>query len=181
VIGRLGRRYARAVLDLARGEGSLEATGEELGRALAVFEEPRLRPLLLSPAIEASARHRTARSVVEALRLSRTVGNLILLLAERDRLPILPDLLRAYEALVDDEVGRARVTIHSAVPLGAAEKSDLVELARRLTKRREVLATTEMDPDLLGGIVVDAGGTVYDGSVRAQLARLSKEMAGAGA
>ena len=67
--------------------------------------------------------------------------------------------------------------IRSATSLSAAEKNDLVELARHLTGRREVLAATEVDPELLGGVVLDIDGTMYDGSLRAQLARLSKQMA----
>jgi F-type H+-transporting ATPase subunit delta len=177
VTGRLAKRYARALLDLAREEGTLAPTAEELARAAATFEEPRLRPLLLSPAIDAGTRRRTTRAVLEALRLSKTVTNLISLLAERDRLPILGDVARWYEELLDRELGRARVTIRSAAPLSTSERSALVELARRLTRSREVVATTEVDPELLGGIILDAAGTVYDGSIRTQLARLSREMA----
>jgi F-type H+-transporting ATPase subunit delta len=179
--GRLAKRYARALLDLAQEADGLEAWGAELGRAAAAFSEPRLQPILLSPAIDRAARGRTARAVVEALALPPTVRNLILVLAERDRLALLPDVARWYDQLLDDAVGRARVTIRSAVALAAAEKTALVELARRLTGSREVLATADVDPDLLGGVVLDVGGTVYDGSVRSQLARLGKEMAADGA
>jgi F-type H+-transporting ATPase subunit delta len=87
---------------------------------------------------------------------------------------------RAYDELLDADLDRARVTIRTAAPLSAAERSALVDLARRVTRRREVLATTEVDAELLGGVVLDASGTVYDGSVRTQLARLSKEMAESG-
>jgi F-type H+-transporting ATPase subunit delta len=177
VTGSLAKRYARALLDLARDEGTLEATGEELGRVVGGFEEPDLQLLMLSPAIEASVRLRTAKALAAALGVSRTVANLVALLAEHNRLAILPDLARWYEDFLDDELGRARVAIRSAGPLGTAEKNELVELARRLTGRREVLATTEVDPELLGGLVLDLGGTVYDGSVKAQLSRLTKEMA----
>jgi len=181
VNGRLGRRYARALVELAREDGTLDACGDELVRARAAFDEPRLRPLLLSPVIDPSARLQTARAVIAALGLSEKVSNLLSLLAERERLLILPDVVRAYETQVDEVLGRARITIRSAVPLGAGERSQLLELARRLTGRREVIATTEIDPELLGGVVLDMGGTVYDGSVRTQLARLGKEMAEGGA
>jgi F-type H+-transporting ATPase subunit delta len=177
VNGRLAKRYARALLELAREGGTLEASGEELARAVAAFDEPMLRPLVLSPVIDATARLGTAKAVVAALRVSKTVGNLLDLLAERDRLAILPDVARWYEALLDDQLGRARVAIRSASPLSAAEKSDLVELARRLTGRREVIAVTDVDPELLAGAVLDVGGTVYDGSLKTQLARLMKDMA----
>jgi len=181
LIGRLAKRYARALLELAREEGTLESTGEELARVTAVFDEPRLRPLVLSPAIDRAARLRTARAVADALRLSKTVANLVGLLAERDRLAILSEVARWYDSLVDDELGRTRVTIRSAAPLSIPEKNELIELSRRLTGRREILASTEVDADLLGGAVLDIGGTVYDGSLRAQLARLTKEMAEGGA
>ena len=178
--GRLAKRYARAVFELARNEGALEACGEELGRALAVFEDPGVRLLLLSPVIDAGARLRTTKEIVAALDLSPMVASLIALLAERDRLAILAEVARCYEDLLDVEVGRVRVTISSAAPLGTAEKKELVELAGRLTGRREVLASVEVDSDLLGGVVLDTGGTVYDGSLKAQLARLRKEMAEGG-
>jgi F-type H+-transporting ATPase subunit delta len=179
--GRLGKRYARALLELARADGSLQACAEELTRAATTFDEPRLRPLLLSPAIDARTRRATTRSVVEALRLSPSVGNLILLLGGRDRLAVLPDVARWYEELLDAELGRARGTIRTAAPLSAAEKSELLELARRLTGKNEILATTEVDAELLGGVVLDVAGTTYDGSLKAQLTRLSSEMAGGGA
>ena len=172
---RLAKRYARAVFSLTRD--ALISTAEELGRVAAVLEEPRLKLVLRSPAVDASARLRIARQVTAALGLSSGVGNLLCLLAERDRLDVLPDIAAAYEQLVDDALGRARALIRSATPLSGAEKNDLVELSRRLTGRREVLATTEVDAELLGGVVLDIDGTVYDGSLRAQLVRLSKQMA----
>jgi F-type H+-transporting ATPase subunit delta len=180
VTGRLGRRYARALLELARSAGNLQAYGDELARAGAAFDEPRLRPLLLSPVIDAGRRRATTKSVVDALGLSATVGNLILLLADRERIAILPDVARWYEEFLDREVGRARVTIRTAAPLSPAEKSEVLELARRVTGCRDIVATTEVDADMLGGVVLDAAGTIYDGSLKAQLARLNKEMAEGG-
>jgi F-type H+-transporting ATPase subunit delta len=180
VSGRVAKRYARALIELARDEDTAEASGEELARAVTVFEEPRLRPLVLSPVIEAGVRVRTAKAVASTLGLSPMVANLVGLLAERDRLTILPDIARWYEDLLDDELGRARVTLRSASPLSAAERNELVELARRLTGCREVVASAEIDPELLGGVVLDIGGRVYDGSVKSQLARLTKEMAESG-
>jgi F-type H+-transporting ATPase subunit delta len=181
VNGRLAKRYARALFELARDEGAVQAAAEELGRAVAGFDDPRLRLLVLNPAIDAGARLQTAKSVAAALGVSRTLANLIAMLADRNRLALLPDIVRWYDTYLDVEVGRARITIRSATPLGASEKNELVELARRLTGRREIVATTEVDADLLAGVVMDVGGTIYDGSVRAQLGRLTKDMGEGGA
>ncbi len=71
--------------------------------------------------------------------------------------------------------------VRSAVALTASERSELVALARRLTGRREILLTTEVDPELLGGVVLAAGATVYDGSIRTQLLRCGREVAERGA
>ena len=178
--GRLAKRYARALRDLAREQGTLEACGEELNRVVTTFQEPRLAVLLNSPAIEAEVRFETAKQVAAALGLSKTVSNLTALLAERQRLHILPDVARWYENLIDQELGRVRITVRSATPLGPAEKTEITELAKRLTRSREVVAATEVDPELLGGVIMDVGGVVYDGSLRAQLARLTKDMAEGG-
>jgi len=172
---RLAKRYGRALFSLT--QDALAVTAEELGRVAAALEEPRLKLVLRSPAVDASARVRIARDVGAGLRLSREVRNFLGILAEGDRLDILPDVAAVYDRMVDDALGRARVVIRSATALNAAEKNDLVELARHLTGRREVLAATELDPELLGGVVLDIDGTMYDGSLRAQLARLSKQMA----
>jgi F-type H+-transporting ATPase subunit delta len=181
VTGGLARRYARALLDLARESGSLDAAGQELAAAAATFEEPRLRAVVLSPAVDASARRNIVSRVVGGLGPSASVANLVRLLADRDRLSLLSQVAQAYDALVDAEVGRTRVRVRSATTLGPAEKAELADLAKRLVGAGDVVVSTEVDADLLGGVVLDVGGTVWDGSLRTQLARLSKDMAGSGA
>jgi len=181
VTGRLARRYARALLDLAHADGTLEATGEDLARGAAAFAEPRLRAVVLSPAIDGVVRGRIASEVIAGLGVSRTVASLLRLLAQHERLRLVGEVAKAYEALVDEQLGRARVLVRSAVALAAGERAELTELARRLTGRREVLLTTEVDPELLGGVVLAAGATVYDGSIRTQLLRFGREIAERGA
>ena len=179
--GGLARRYARALLQLAREAGTLDATGQELQTVAATFDEPRLRAVVLNPAIDAGARGHVVSGVVGALGASPFVGNLVRLLADRDRLATLPQVSQAYDALVDAEMGRTRVRIRSAAPLGSAEQEELTNLARRLVGGGEVIVSTEVDAELLGGVMIDVGGTVWDGSVRTQLQTISKEMAGGGA
>jgi F-type H+-transporting ATPase subunit delta len=177
--GGLGRRYARALLGLAQAAGTAAAVGDELARLAATFEDPQLRAVLLSPAIAAASRRKVVADVVATLGVSKVVANLVGLLADRGRLPILPDVARSYEKLLDRHLGRTRVRIVSAATLDAGEKAELTDLAKRLTESHEVIVTSAVDADLLGGVILDTGGTVYDGSVKTQLARLSKEMAGA--
>ena len=175
--GRLAKRYARALLALAREQGDIESVAAEVGRAATAFADPRLNAVLSSPMLHASERLRISSQVVGALGLSGNVANLLRLLAQRERLNLIPDLARVYEELVDRELGRLRIVVRSAVALGAAERERILDLARRLTNQREIIASMIVDPELLGGVLIDIRGTVYDGTVRTQLERLSREMA----
>ena len=71
----LGKRYARALLDLTRTDASIEAAGAELTRVAATLEEPRLATVVLSPAIDSTVRLRIVKEVVAALGVSKMVGN----------------------------------------------------------------------------------------------------------
>ena len=179
--GGLGRRYAKAVIDLARERGALASVGEELARAAATFSQDDLKGLVLNPGIDAAARRNIVGQVVERLEVSPIVGDLIRLLAARDRLAVLPDVARAYERLVDRELGRARVTIRSAAKLEQEQLTALEALAKRLTGASLIVMSTKVEPELIGGVTLAVGGTVYDGSVKTQLERLADKMVRAGA
>jgi F-type H+-transporting ATPase subunit delta len=116
VTGSLARRYARALLELAREEGTLDPTGQELAAVAAAFEDARLRAVVLNPAVDGGARRRVVAGVIGALGASPWVANLVNL-ADRDRL-ILSQVAQAYGDLVDAEIGRTR-TNHVGGPLGA--------------------------------------------------------------
>jgi F-type H+-transporting ATPase subunit delta len=177
VTGSLGRRYARALLPLARSEGRLEEAGTELHVLASVFSEPRLAAIVVNPTLGANARRDLTEGVLTAAKASPTVANLIRLLVQRDRVAQLPDIARAYDVLLDRELGRVRVGVRAAAPLSDAVQEEISALTRRLAGK-DVVVSSEVDPELLGGVVVDVGGTVYDGSVRTRLARMSRTMAG---
>lgn len=174
--GSLGRRYARALLSLARGAGRLDAVGEELRTLAAVFGDPPLAAVVGSPILGASECGEIAERVLAVAKPSSEVANLVRLLARRGRLAQLPDMVRAYDALVDRELGRVQVGIRSAARLGDDMLAEITTLARRLAGK-DVVVTTAIDAELLSGVVLDVGGTVYDGSVRTRLERMSRSMA----
>jgi len=175
VIAGLGRRYARALLTLAREEGRLEETGDDLKRVATAFADEGLQSVLENPAVGVGTRDQLAQRIANAMGVSKTVANAIRLLAQRDRLGFIGDVERAYRALLDRELGRTRVLIRSAAELSAAEVDQLGDLARRLAKQ-EVIIASEVDSDLIGGAVLDVGGVVYDGSIKSQLTRMAGAM-----
>jgi F-type H+-transporting ATPase subunit delta len=177
VTGSLARRYARALLDLAREQQALDRFGTDLERAANELGQEDIRRVILSPAIDAAKRQALVGDVVASLGISPLVANLVRLLADHDRLGILGDVARAYDALVDRELDRTRVRITSATPLSDADETELGALARGIIGHGDVIVSTTVDPSLVGGVVLGIEGTIYDGSIRTQLARLSHEMA----
>ena len=175
--GAIGRRYGRALFDLATEAGSVdEVAGQlaELASAVESLEAGALAPGLLTQA----QRDSLAKSLVTRLGGDMSlVAKFVGVLAANDRLDQLPAVRDQYEKLADTAAGRVRVTIRSASPLSDAEKAALKTKFESITGRR-VLETVEVDTDLLGGVTVEAEGRVYDGSVRTQLARLERQMAG---
>lgn len=175
-------RYARALFDVARKEGDVQQAGRDIGAfARLVAGHEMLMRTFANPAIPAARK----RAVVEQLlgrmgTVSPIVSKLVLMLAERDRLSLLPDLVTAYEArlMEDAKVVRARLT--TAVALPADRISALQQGLARATGRQVQLDAT-VDPSIIGGAVARIGSTVYDGSVTTQLQKVKERLTAASA
>jgi len=178
VTGSVARRYAKAVFGLAKEAGALQPTADQLARLAAVASDPTVGPVLRSPLLSAARRHDLAQTLSHELKLSELLTHFVQLLADHQRLRELPAIADRYQQLLDTEVGRVRVTIRSASPLDAKQEADIVAVFARLTGK-QVVSRSVVDTELLGGVVVEVHGKVYDGSVRTQLDRVAKELSGA--
>lgn len=173
----VARRYAKALFSLAQEAGTSEATGIELERLAATAADPALRDVLRSPMLSASQRNSLAASIADDLKASDLLRRFTLLLADQQRLDMLPLIDLHYRRLLDDSLGRLRATIRTPSALDPHQQNALVATFSKLTGKH-IQAEIVVDPDLLGGVVVEVGGRVYDGSVRTQLALLTKQLAG---
>jgi F-type H+-transporting ATPase subunit delta len=122
-----------------------------------------------------SAKHRIAEALGTRLNAAPPARKLFLLLADRDRLGIVPDLLAIYrERLMEhQQVVRAEVT--TAAPLSPERATQIEQQLAALTGRK-VDMKTSVDPAIIGGIVTRIGSTVYDGSIATQLAKLKEKL-----
>jgi F-type H+-transporting ATPase subunit delta len=114
-------------------------------------------------------------ALLSRMTLSSPVAKLLLLLAERDRLALLPDMIDVYHARLMEHQHVVEAEITTAAPLPADR---LTQLQQRLAQAtgRTVQMTTRVDPQLIGGIVTRIGGVVYDGSLATQLTRFRERM-----
>ena len=159
-------RYARALLDVALQESD-PATVEQ---ALATFagamgDHSGLAQALTHPSVPSAARRGIVGALVERMAPPAPAGKLLALLAERDRLALVPEILEVYRELVLEHQKIVKAQVRSATPLGMA---DIAALQVRLSEAtgRQVQVEATVDPSLIGGLVAEIGSTVYDGSVR---------------
>jgi F-type H+-transporting ATPase subunit delta len=171
------KRYARALFDVGlKDRADLEQLGREIEAFARLFDtHAALAKVLLNPAVPTPRKRAAVEALAGRASLSPHVARLFVLLAERDRLVLLPDLVAAYRDLLLDhqKVVRARVT--TAAPLSPARARAIEKSLAQATGRSVTLAA-ETDPSLIGGIVARVGSTVYDASVVAQLARLKQRL-----
>ena len=170
-------RYARALFEIAVMESSAEEIERELTRAVELFQNhPGLNKALTTPGVPVKSKRAVLEALAERAAFPSPIGKLLLLLADRDRLALLPDLLDVFRErlMQQQQVVRAEITTATALPPDGAAK-----LQQRLGEatRRRVTVTTRVDPSIIGGVVARIGSTVYDGSVVAQLTKLRGKLA----
>jgi F-type H+-transporting ATPase subunit delta len=103
------------------------------------------------------------------------LAKLLNLLAERDRLVILPDLLASYRARLREHQGIVSAEVTTAEPL-AADRVKAMEQSLAKATGGAVLLETKVDPSIVGGAIARVGSVVYDGSVTRQLARIKQRL-----
>lgn len=175
-------RYARALFDVVRHEsGGSQADLEKVQQELSDFahivsSHESLSRVLVHPAIPAARKRGVVEQLIaRASGLSPVLGRLLLLLAERDRLVLLPDLADAYRTRLMDHLQVVRAEVTTAVPLPADRVQALQQGLARATGRQVQLGT-RVDASIVGGAIARIGSTVYDGSVTTQLERLRQKL-----
>ena len=170
-------RYARALFDVGVKESDPEQIGQEPSAFADVFRSnPELEKALTNPAIPVTAKHAIVERVVSRMKPSPPLGKLLLLLADRDRLTLVPELATVYHARLMEHRQVVRAEVTTAVPLTPDRAA---QFERRLADAlgRRVTMTTSVDPSLIGGAVTRVGTIVYDGSVATQLEKVRERLA----
>ncbi len=173
----VARRYAAALFDVGSRAQRLEPVERDLdsvARLVAAHDD--LRRVFESPAIPVTKK----RVVVDALLaagqpVSDEVARLLRLLADRDRLMLLPDIAQAFGERMMDQRRIVPADVVTAAPLGEAQKTALAEALGRATGRT-VTVTERVDPTIIGGVVARVGSVVFDGSVTRQLERMREQL-----
>ncbi len=175
----MARRYARALLEVARAPGGgtpRELQGELDGFAELLETSAELRQAVLNPALPAEPRRRVLAALAGRVGASPLLHRLLELLVANDRLALLPAIAEAYTDALDALEGRLRGEAVTAVPLPEPQQAALAT-ALCGAVNRTVELDNRVDPGVLGGVLVRLGGRTFDGTVRTRLRALRERLA----
>jgi len=170
-------RYAKALFDVALEEkADLDRIDKDLSEITEILREnTELMSAVDWANVPDAARQAVMENVLDKIGVAAPVKKLLVLLTGQRKLVYLQDLAEAYRErlLAHQNVVRAEVT--SAAPLSPEKTASLADSLSKVTGKKVELSVS-VDPELLGGVVAKIGSTVYDGSVRTQLARMRQEL-----
>jgi len=169
-------RYARALADVAFSTGEVDAVTADL---MTYREIVRTSPALLdvfdSPAISREAKHNLLAALLAKFPATRSTSNFLKVAVDHNRIRYLNAIVDLYVATVNRRRGVVAAEVVSPAPLGEREVAALGEALGKATGSRVTL-DVRTDPELIGGLLVRIESTVFDGSVRRQLAEVKRRL-----
>jgi len=172
---RAAYRYALSLLEVAEEFKALDAVGADVDHLGSVLRSsPEFRRFVRSPIIRAEKKRAVMGELFQG-KMSDVTYKFLLLLVAKNRAAILPEIVAEFKRLRDERLGIMEVTVRSAVALGAGQEKDLIAHLERVTKKH-VRMNASVDASLIGGLALRYGDTVWDGSVRRQLASLRQRL-----
>lgn len=168
----VAERYAGALFELARDEGTLDPVAADIARFEALMaESDDLTRLVRSPVFTPDDQVRAIAVVLERAGIGGLVGNFVKLAARNRRLFAVPAMFRAYRALLAAHRGETTAEVTSATPLSDAEAADL-KAALGAKTGKAVNINVSVDPSLIGGLIVKLGSRMIDTSLKTKLNQL---------
>lgn len=169
----IAQRYARALLEIARECQAAARFQDELGRfAQAATLQPDLLLVLGEEHFPVVQRHAVVQALAAPLALDPLVVNFLKLLIDRRRIDIFPDVVTAYESLAAESAGVVTAQVTTAVPVVDVDILHSIEQAVATLKHKQVRTVTQVNPALIGGVMVRVGDEIFDGSIAAELRRM---------
>jgi F-type H+-transporting ATPase subunit delta len=168
----LVQRYGLGLTRALEDEAEFQAVLGELRDMTGLFFSPgELQRFLASPFVAKSKKSQALRDILARAVLRPKTGRFILLLLDKNRLELLPEIVEVLPRLWNDRQGVVTARVASAVPLSEAQKEKLRERMEAL-EGRPVSLSFVIDPRLIAGLTVTKGHQVYDGSLRGQVEKL---------
>jgi len=173
-------RYATALFELARDEKCLDAVKADLDRFEAMLVESEdLKRLVRSPVFSADVQAKALSAVLDKAAMTGISANFLKVLTANRRLFAIADVIRAFRALVAKFKGEASAEVTVAEPL--SEKNlETLKAALKSVTGKDVTLNVQVDPSIIGGLVLKLGSRMVDSSLRTKLNSIKHAMKEAG-
>ncbi len=172
----LVKRYALGLVNALKDDSEFSLINQELGEFWTFFQSHKeLSDLLAGPFIPASKKSLIIKNVIEACSFAEKTSRFLILLVEKSRLNLLPEILRVLPLLWHEKKGVSTFEVNSVVYLTESQKRRLQKELERL-ERRPVYLQYRLDPDLVAGVSLRKGNVVYDASIRGHLDKLKEKI-----
>ncbi|MCE5256551.1 MAG: ATP synthase F1 subunit delta [Spirochaetaceae bacterium] len=172
----IAKRYSKALFNLGLEAGLVERYGQEMGAFITLMRDfPDLADAVQNPLYPEATRAALFFAVAEKVGLSPVVKSFINLLIEKGRVQHLGEIAEYYDRLIDEHDNVARAQVSTAIKLGKEALGDIEQMLGKMTGKK-VVVDFEMDPGLIGGILVKIGDLVLDGSVKRELLNFKESL-----
>jgi len=171
--GTVGRRYARAILDVAAREGDYDRWLQDLRALEEALAEPEMEAFLNNPNFTPASKLQVIAQLLPGM--SELEGNLVKLLIHRRRTEVLAAIRAELERLVDERRGLLRAEVTTAIDLDPVRAARVASRLADITGKQIVLEQ-RVDPSILGGIIVRMGDRLLDGSLAGRLQALRQRL-----
>ena len=168
------RRYAKAIMDLARRDGMVEEMGAQLRQHAQLLQmHGDLQRMLNNPSVDMQVKIHILAAILERTQPVPLLRNFLQLLLAKNRLQHLAVISTHYDRMANELLGRVTAQVITAVALDATQHQAVQEKIAQMTQK-EVVLEARVDPEILGGLIVRVDNVVLDGSLQGQLTRLVK-------
>ncbi|PKB73249.1 MAG: ATP synthase F1 subunit delta [SAR202 cluster bacterium Io17-Chloro-G7] len=168
-----GKRYSQAIFELAQEHDQLDQWEGDLDFVHGVLQDEEFRALLGHADVSIENKMKAIEAVMD--QIHPLVRNMVKLLVSKGLVLVARDLKDGYLELLDEHRGRQRVEVISAVPLQPGELERITKFVSDLVKK-EVVVSSQVDESILGGLVIQIGDRLLDGSTRSRLDSLRNQM-----
>ncbi len=170
--GSLGRRYAKALLSIARQKDCVALLSSQLEGLYSFFDDKgTLVQFLTNPALPNKEKAKIIEAILAKWNLHTSISHLIKLMFERKRLVYFQSVIREFQSIADEVLNQLRVGV--VLPFSNNQQVDTIKNKLENITKKKVILTSGVDASLLGGVLIKIKDKLYDGSLKAQLALLS--------
>jgi len=175
MISEVSKRYAKALYEITQVNNSNDLVLSELkvlGKILNA--DTHISEFILSPLVSTENKIHVLKTTLSG-KVSQDIINTLHLLADKNRLSILAEIIEAFELISDEAKGMTRGTVRSATDLNSDEKQKIETTVNKVIKKKVIL-NFEEDKNLLGGMIAQVGGWTFDDSLDSHLKSINEDL-----